>query len=441
MPSFSQSFLASLGQPRFAQGMFDVGQAIGGIGGQLAEKKRREAEAQELAGLSPDSAEYYQTLARQSEARGDREMAIKYGALAKQAKRQEEIIRASQGMFSGDLGAQRKAAQTFAGLGMPREAAAVEQRVTEEEVNRGKTALARYMQSISAKGEDLTSSKVKEGFDRIAGVYGVPFEEASSMYEAAIPKEKLTPKQKADLVKEGFDSSKVERYSQTGNSSDLGTPSEDTREGMTSFEKTMLAAGIEKDSEDWVRLSLKRANLLVNPPTKGLNLAEEIDILSGSVREDPSFDNHSKVTSQANKLLATLKAIKERRQKGEAVSELQRVAERTASELYNSDSRAASEINRYLEGKGIKRQLGDWLSGVFAGELTEETLDAIEATANTAKKFHTTEGKRILDATLGMYTGSLSEGAISAVRNRFGGNFEQAPAVNVNDDPLELFIE
>lgn len=42
MPSFSQSFLSSLGQPRFAQGMFDVGQAIGGIGGQLAEKRRRD---------------------------------------------------------------------------------------------------------------------------------------------------------------------------------------------------------------------------------------------------------------------------------------------------------------------------------------------------------------------------------------------------------------
>lgn len=48
MPSFSQSFLASLGQPRFAQGMFDVGQAIGGIGGQLAEKKKRET-FQEIA--------------------------------------------------------------------------------------------------------------------------------------------------------------------------------------------------------------------------------------------------------------------------------------------------------------------------------------------------------------------------------------------------------
>jgi len=48
MPSFSQSFLASLGQPRFAQGMFEVGQAIGGIGGQLAEKKKRET-FQEIA--------------------------------------------------------------------------------------------------------------------------------------------------------------------------------------------------------------------------------------------------------------------------------------------------------------------------------------------------------------------------------------------------------
>jgi hypothetical protein len=437
MPSFSQSFLASLGQPRFAQGMFDVGQAIGGIGGQLAEKKRREAEAQELAGLSPNSAEYLRQVARQYEARGNREMAIKYDALADQAKRQEAIIGASQGMFSGDLEAGRKAAQTFAGLGMTREAGAAEQRVKEEEVNRGKTALARYMQSISAKGEDLTSLKVKEGFDRIAGVYGVPFEEAGSMYEAAIPKEKLTPSKKADLISNGFDPKNVEKYSQTGDSSDLGASSEDVREGMTSFEKTMLAAGVEKDSDEWRRFSRLRAELLINPQTTGLNSAEQIKLLSDVLREDPSWENHNKVTSQARKLLATLEAIRERRKKGQAASELQRVAERTASELYNSDSRAASEINRYLEGKGIKRQLGDWLGGVFAGELTEETLGAIEATANTAQKFHTKEGKRIIDVTLEMYKDSVSEGATKAVRNRFMSNFEQAPTVN--NDPLELF--
>jgi hypothetical protein len=219
MPSFSQSFLASLGQPRFAQGMFDVGQAIGGIGGQLAEKKRREAEAQELAGLSPDSAEYYQTLARQSEARGDREMAIKYGALAKQAKRQEAIIGASQGMF-GDLEAQRQSAKDFAGLGMTREAAAAEKRVTEEEVNRGKTALARYMQSISAKGEDLTSSKVKEGFDRVARAYGVPFEDSQDIYKSFEREPEVSSAQAVSLVGR-FTPESIDRFISSGSVSDL----------------------------------------------------------------------------------------------------------------------------------------------------------------------------------------------------------------------------
>ena len=42
MARLSPQFLANLGRPQFAQGMFNIGQAIGGIPGQMEERKKRE---------------------------------------------------------------------------------------------------------------------------------------------------------------------------------------------------------------------------------------------------------------------------------------------------------------------------------------------------------------------------------------------------------------
>jgi hypothetical protein len=46
MAKFSQGFLSSLGRPAFSQSLFDLGAAIGGIPGQLQERKKKEQELQ-----------------------------------------------------------------------------------------------------------------------------------------------------------------------------------------------------------------------------------------------------------------------------------------------------------------------------------------------------------------------------------------------------------
>lgn len=46
MATFSQQFLANVGRPQFAQGMFGLGQAIGGIPGQLEQSRLRQEMAQ-----------------------------------------------------------------------------------------------------------------------------------------------------------------------------------------------------------------------------------------------------------------------------------------------------------------------------------------------------------------------------------------------------------
>ena len=42
MAKFSEQFLANLGRPSYQQGMFDLGQAIGGIPGQMRDQRKKQ---------------------------------------------------------------------------------------------------------------------------------------------------------------------------------------------------------------------------------------------------------------------------------------------------------------------------------------------------------------------------------------------------------------
>lgn len=89
--------------------------------------------------------------------------------------------------------------------------------------------------------------------------------------------------------------------------------------------------------------------------------------------------------------------------KGEPVSEQVRVIERTVSELYNSDSRAASEIDRFLRGKGIKRASIDWVSGVLTGETSTETLNLYQEMAETVEGFSKNQLKNLASPFIEMF--------------------------------------
>tara|TARA_Y100001951_G_C11290441_1_gene271752 strand:+ start:635 stop:1876 length:1242 start_codon:yes stop_codon:yes gene_type:complete len=95
MPTFSQQFLANLGTGGgMLQGFSDLGGAIGGVGGQIKERRRLAEEAAELknSGLKPGTSGYIAIQARQAAARGDRDLAIKYANAAAVAKNNEETL-------------------------------------------------------------------------------------------------------------------------------------------------------------------------------------------------------------------------------------------------------------------------------------------------------------------------------------------------------------
>ena len=88
MPTFSQQFLANLGGAGgMLQGFSDLGGAIGGVGGQIKEKRKREANAAELAQYTQGSPEFYEALSRQAIAAGDTLKGAQYAAQATELRR------------------------------------------------------------------------------------------------------------------------------------------------------------------------------------------------------------------------------------------------------------------------------------------------------------------------------------------------------------------
>lgn len=105
MARFGQQFLANLGNAGgMLQGFSDLGGAIGGVPGQMRDKRILGEEAKELknSGFDPGTAGYLSIQAMQAARRGNKELATKYGALAQQAKDSATTLRLAQAKAGRD---------------------------------------------------------------------------------------------------------------------------------------------------------------------------------------------------------------------------------------------------------------------------------------------------------------------------------------------------
>jgi hypothetical protein len=421
MATFSQQFLANLGNAGgMLQGASDLGGAIGGVPGQIKEKQKQEADNTALSKLDSNSSEYYAEVARQLLRDGKRIEAMRFTELAKQMKNQEISISAGKKAITGGPTEMREAAGDFAGIGDVGQSLKLMEAAKSETQKRGVAALSKY---AATKGLDLNSTKGREGFFIIANVYELPIDQSTKMYDSLRPSSFLTAPQKADLLGKGYNSDNIESYAQTGNTIDLGVPSEEVREGMTSFEKTMIAAGLKKGSEEWTDLSKKYANNLANGQIKTLSLSEQISMVLRDLSSNPMLITSEKNSVQSRKALATIAEVKKLKTEGRPVSEMERVIERTVSELYNADTRAASEIQRFLEDKGLPRTAADWIGGVFAGEITDDSLNALEGLATLVNEISQREIDGLVNGYLMAYDGIIDEKGITNVRNRYAQGY------------------
>ena len=371
MAQFSQGFLSSLGRPEMSQSLFGLGAAIGGVPAQLQQRKQKQEETGMLAGLVAGSVEYNQALAKIAQQRGELEKAAQFGSIA----REQELREQQQASL---LQSQTATANLLMND--------LTQMMNNSKLSEGQRTKARNLLKVAAvQGEraSVLSPQINALKKEIEG-------DRLSLLEAA------------NLSKD-FTSESVEKYQKTGNVNNLQKYGPKEKEEVTEFTRLVRLAGWGDDSEQSQQLHKARAESLSKFNVQTLGPVAQLAELRDAINKTPSAKESQKSISQAQKAIATLNSVKQRMAKGEPVSEQVRVIERTVSELYNSDSRAASEIDRFLRGKGIKRASIDWVSGVLTGETSTETLNLYQEMAETVEGFSKNQLKNLASPFIEMF--------------------------------------
>jgi len=374
MATFSQGFLSSLGRPAMTQSLFDLGSTIGGLPGQRKQQQQRQEEAGMLLGLIPGSVEYNQAMAKIAQQRGELEKAALFGTTARKQEiedKQRETTLQSQTAVANLL----------------------------------MTDLTQMMNN-----QQLTEAqRTKAGnLLRIAAVQG---ERAAAItpqvneLKKEIEGDKLSLKETATLAKD-FTGESIVKFQKTRNPNDLRTYEPEEQEEASEFTKLVRLSGFSDDSPESQQLHKARAESLSKFNVQTLGPVAQLAELRDAINKTPAAKESQQSISQAQKAIATLNSVRKRMAKGEPVSEQIRVIERTVSELYNSDSRAASEIDRFLRGKGIQRASIDWVSSALSGESSIKTLDLYQDMAKTVEAFSKNQVKKIANPFIELYQDS-----------------------------------
>lgn len=402
MATFSQGFLSSLGRPQMAESLFGLGRAIGGVPGQLQQRQQRREEAGMLAGLVPGSVEYNRKLAEVYQSRGDLARAASVGSLAREQEQKEK-------QQAADLQAQVATANL---LMTDLTGIMNNQKISEQQ----RTKAANLLRVAAVQGE--RASVLRPQVDAL---------------KKEIEGSRLTDKQAADLVKE-FTGDSVTTYMRTKNPADLERYTPEEKEEVSEFTKLVRLAGYEDESVESQELHKARAGSLSKFNVQSLGPVAQLRELRDTIGEPRVVKDSLKSVSQAQKAMTTIDSVKQRMARGEPVSEQVRVIERTVSELYNSDSRAASEIDRFLRGKGIKRAFTDWISSTLTGEPTMETLDLYQDMSETVERFSKNQVKNSAAPFIEMYADSADPRVISKLKEIY---YMDAPSVTSAEQPSE----
>jgi len=402
MATFSQGFLSNLGRPAMAQSLFGLGQTIGGVPGQLQQRKQRREEAGMLSGLTPGSVEYNQAMAKIAQQRGELEKAAQFGSIA----REQEFKEKQQ---ASELQSQTATANLLM------------------------TDLTQMMNNPKLSEAQRTKAG---NLLRIAAVQG---ERASSItpqinaLKKEIEGDRLSLKEAGNLTR-NFTGESVAIFQKTRNPNDLRRYEPEEQEEVSEFTKLVRLAGYDDESVESQELHRARAESLSKFNVQSLGPVAQLRELRDTIEEPRVVKDSLKSVSQAQKAMTTIDSVKQRMARGEPVSEQVRVIERTVSELYNSDSRAASEIDRFLRGKGIKRAFTDWISSTLTGEPTMETLDLYQDMSETVERFSKNQVKNSAAPFIEMYVDSADPKVISKLNEIY---YVDAPSVTSAEQPSE----
>jgi|14BtaG_2_1085337.scaffolds.fasta_scaffold02015_4 hypothetical protein len=344
MAKFGQSFIQSLTQPGYSQGMFNLGATLGQAPAMAAEKKAKQGMQKDLkeALISNDASVI--------EAKGaailekQPELGAKLIARARGLRTKEQEARTSKGL-QGGLAA---------------------------------------IQAAATRGVPLAD--LKEAQKSVISLGGTR-EQIASAYKAGVPEAKESPA--LDITESTILVDGVLTVVQTATDTETGkivsqntigtaesTGGKGDKKGLTAL---FADAGVEVDLDtaDGIRTarnfaltdmsSASLAGLLDDMLLRKLpmNASESIKFVRDS---DPAFAINEELVEKAGRFKVLSKLGKD------DVAGVAALIERTVTSTTENDLRAVAELDRFRGSKDIKQSLVDWGTMLASGKLSEDTL-------------------------------------------------------------------
>ena len=205
MARISEQLLAGLARPAMAQGMFDLGAAIGGVPGQMKQKRRQD----ELAQI---------------------------------------MTRANAALVAGDATNIGRVRRELEAAGFAQEAAKLAQ--AEAQARQQQATSGMLMNAVADPTKPLSPEVIQERLGE--GLTAQGLSSALQVRKALTPPPFLTKEQEFDLLSKGYSSENIQTYKETRNLADLGTPKGKTPEAGFSITEWVDDSGkvVERTLQD-----------------------------------------------------------------------------------------------------------------------------------------------------------------------------------------------
>jgi hypothetical protein len=137
-------------------------------------------------------------------------------------------------------------------------------------------------------------------------------------------------------------------------------------ESVSPFAQLLRDEGVEEDGEEWVQRMTAHNKALEAPPKSERQLSME---LYNNLESNVAFQHYNEDYLDSRKVLQALSNAQYVPGKGV-------LGQRGISELYNADTRAASEIERLIVSRGLAASIEDWTAKVTSGTIGQETWES-----------------------------------------------------------------
>lgn len=139
---------------------------------------------------------------------------------------------------------------------------------------------------------------------------------------------------------------------------------------LSTYGQMLVEQGLSPDSPEFKTAMAKRTEMMASGIEKTVQVKtpmEQVGFLNEQFTSTPMYAKGEEVKDKITKAKSAIPAVLAGKSEGIAVFS------RMVSEAYNADTRAASEIDRFLSNKGILRAFPDWVKTVTTGDVTDET--------------------------------------------------------------------